>query len=52
MKIQVRRLPFNAIYDYTDVFGNKCYHTSRNHYEVRLNFRFGKIIKHVYKVID
>lgn len=52
MKIQVKRLPSNVIYDYTDVFGNRCYHTSRSHYEVKVSKRFGQSFKSVYKVID
>lgn len=42
MKAKVRRLPKNAVYDYTDVSGYKVYHTAHKRYEAVTRNRFGK----------
>ena len=33
---KVKKLPSNAKYDYTDVFGNKIYHTKSFRYTVKV----------------
>ena len=48
MKTKVQKLPKNAVYDYTDVFGYKVYHTARRRYEVVTRNCFGKKIINIY----
>lgn len=42
MKAEVSRLPKRAVYDYTDLFGIKHYHTARRCYDVVRKIHFGK----------
>lgn len=41
MKKVVKRLPSNAVYDYTDVYGFRHYHTKTKRYKVNRKKDFG-----------
>lgn len=41
MKREVKRLPNDAVYDFTDIMGIKHYHTDRKRYEVEYKVSFG-----------
>lgn len=45
---KISRLPKNAVYDYTDVFGSKIYHTAKRRYEVNTRNYFGKKVITIY----
>lgn len=47
-KIEVKRLPKGAIYDFTDIVGYEHYHTSRRIYLVYRHRMFGKEYKNIY----
>ena len=48
MKMEVKRLPKFARFDYRDAFGNKVYHTARKRYEVKTTTEFGKRVIRIY----
>lgn len=50
MRTRISNLPKTAVYDYTDIFGNKVYHTARRRYEVTTKKHFGKTMTYVYSM--
>lgn len=42
MKRTVNRLPKNAVFDFTNIFGEKVYHTERRCYLVATSCNYGK----------
>ena len=48
MKTKVSKLPKHAVYDYTDLFGIKHYHTARRCYDVVRKTHFGKTEVRIY----
>lgn len=45
---KVQKLPADAIFDYTDIFGAKYYHTKRKEYKVFTMTNFGRRNKVIY----
>ncbi len=41
MRKKIKRLPSNARYSYTDIYGNQVYHTESRRYEVGTDSRWG-----------
>lgn len=50
MRELVSNLPKHAVYDYTDDFGYKHYHTARRRYEVVTTKFYGKTRTQVYSI--
>lgn len=48
MKKKVRTLPKDARYDYTDIYGEKIYHTERKRYTVSKKMEYGKSVTKIY----
>ena len=48
MRTRIKELPKNAVYDYTNVFGEKIYHTERCVYVVSEKTYFDKKVTRVY----